>query len=45
MAPIVLLLSLCAALTIAAAPVLRYLNDAARALHAPSGYVERVLVP
>ena len=43
MAPIVLLLALCAALTIEAAPVMRYLNDAAQALHAPRDYIERVL--
>jgi multicomponent K+:H+ antiporter subunit D len=44
-APIVLLLALCAALTIEAGPVMRYMEDAARALHAPQRYVDRVLSP
>jgi multicomponent K+:H+ antiporter subunit D len=43
LAPIVLLLALCAALTIEAASAMRYLDDAARALHAPRGYIDRVL--
>ena len=34
-APVVLLLTLCAALTVGAGPVTRYLDDAAQALHAP----------
>jgi multicomponent K+:H+ antiporter subunit D len=42
-APIVLLLALCAALTVEAGPVMRYMEDAARALHAPRHYVDRVL--
>jgi multicomponent K+:H+ antiporter subunit D len=44
-APVVLLLALCAALTIEASAVMRYLEGAAAALHAPSGYVDRVLSP
>jgi multicomponent K+:H+ antiporter subunit D len=44
-APIVLLLALCAALTVEAGPVMRYMEDAARALHAPQRYVDRVLSP
>ena len=42
-APIVALLALCAGLTIEAAPIMRYMKDAAQALHAPHGYIERVL--
>jgi multicomponent K+:H+ antiporter subunit D len=42
-APILLLLGLCAALTIEAAAVMRYLEMASAALHEPRGYVERVL--
>jgi multicomponent K+:H+ antiporter subunit D len=44
MAPVAALLALAIALTVGADPVLRYLGDAARVLHAPhDGYVERVL--
>ena len=43
MGPIVLLVGLCAALTIQAAPVMRYLNDTARALHTPRNYIDHVL--
>ena len=42
-APIAALLALCLALTAAAGPALRYLNDAAHALHAPRTYIESVL--
>lgn len=42
-APVVLLLTLCAALTIGAGPMTRYLDAAAQALHAPSRYVDGVL--
>ena len=37
------LLALCLALTIWAGPAMRYLHDAAGALHAPAGYIEAVL--
>jgi multicomponent K+:H+ antiporter subunit D len=43
MAPVGALLALCLALTVAAGPAMRYLNDAAQALHAPQGYVGGVL--
>jgi multicomponent K+:H+ antiporter subunit D len=43
MAPIVLLLALCAALTIQAGPFMRYLSDTAQALHTPRNYIDRVL--
>jgi multicomponent K+:H+ antiporter subunit D len=43
MAPVVLLLGLCAALTIQAGPVMRYLNDTAQALHTPRNYIDHVL--
>ena len=42
-APVMLLLVLCAALTIKAAPAMRYLQDAAQALHTPRGYIDSVL--
>jgi multicomponent K+:H+ antiporter subunit D len=43
MAPVAVLLGLCFALTVAAAPVMRYLHDTAQALHAPRAYVGGVL--
>jgi multicomponent K+:H+ antiporter subunit D len=43
MAPILFLLGLCAALTVKAGPAMRYLDDTARALHAPRNYLDRVL--
>ena len=43
MAPIVLLLALCAALTLEAGPAMRYLDDTAQSLHAPRGYIDGVL--
>ena len=42
-APVAVLLALCFALTLAAGPVMRYLQDAALALHAPQTYIESVL--
>jgi multicomponent K+:H+ antiporter subunit D len=41
--PVVVLLLSCAALTIAAGPLMRYAAATARALHAPEGYLESVL--
>ena len=43
MLPIVLLLGIGLALTVLAGPALRYLDEAAQALHAPAGYIEGVL--
>ncbi|HEX6794855.1 MAG TPA: monovalent cation/H+ antiporter subunit D [Casimicrobiaceae bacterium] len=43
LAPIALLLGLCIALTVGAGALIRYLDEGARALHAPGGYVDRVL--
>jgi multicomponent K+:H+ antiporter subunit D len=43
MAPIVLLLALCVALTVWAGPTMQYLKDAAQSVHAPRGYIEGVL--
>ena len=43
MAPVATLLGLCFALTVAAGPALRYLQDTAQALHAPRAYIEGVL--
>jgi multicomponent K+:H+ antiporter subunit D len=45
MAPVAALLALCLALTVAAGPAMNYLNDTARALYAPGGYIEGVLTP
>jgi multicomponent K+:H+ antiporter subunit D len=45
MAPVALLLALCLSLTLQAGPAMRYFQDTARALHAPQGYVEKVLPP
>jgi multicomponent K+:H+ antiporter subunit D len=41
--PIIMLLLLCAALTAQAGAAMRYLSDAAQALHAPFVYVDQVL--
>jgi multicomponent K+:H+ antiporter subunit D len=41
--PIAGLLALCFALALAPGPAMRYLHDAALALHAPQGYIESVL--
>ncbi|HWD35316.1 MAG TPA: monovalent cation/H+ antiporter subunit D [Casimicrobiaceae bacterium] len=43
MAPVALLLALCAAMTVEASPVMRYFGQAAEALHAPRDYVDSVL--
>ena len=43
MAPVALLLGLCFALTVAAGPAMRYMQDTAQALHAPRAYIEGVL--
>jgi multicomponent K+:H+ antiporter subunit D len=43
LAPILLLLGVCMALAVEAGPVMRYLDDAAQALHAPRAYIEEVL--
>jgi multicomponent K+:H+ antiporter subunit D len=45
MVPIVLLLALCAALTIKPGAAMRYVDDAAQAMHAPRDYIEQVLSP
>jgi multicomponent K+:H+ antiporter subunit D len=42
-APVILLLGLCAALTLNAGAAARYLDAAAEALHAPRGYIQEVL--
>jgi multicomponent K+:H+ antiporter subunit D len=44
-APVLLLLVLCAAMTVQAGPVLRYMQATAASLYAPAGYVEGVLSP
>jgi multicomponent K+:H+ antiporter subunit D len=43
MAPIAGLLVACLALTVAAGPAMRFVQQAAEALHAPAGYIEEVL--
>jgi multicomponent K+:H+ antiporter subunit D len=45
MIPPALLLAACVALTAGAGPAMRYMNEAARALHAPAGYIGEVLRP
>jgi hypothetical protein len=40
-----MLLALCGALTVGAGSMIGYLDEGARALHAPGGYVDRVLAP
>ena len=45
MLPVAALLGACLALTVAAGPALRYLQDTAQALHSPRAYVESVLPP
>jgi len=42
-APVAALLAACMALTIAAGPAMRYVEQAAAALHAPAGYIDEVL--
>lgn len=44
-ASVLLLLLICLALTVGAGPVMRYLQDTAQALHAPSQYIDAVLTP
>jgi multicomponent K+:H+ antiporter subunit D len=41
--PVVVLLALSAALTVQAGPAMRYLDDTAKGLHAPRGYIDDVL--
>jgi multicomponent K+:H+ antiporter subunit D len=43
MAPVVLLLALCIALTVCAGPAMQYLKGAAQGVHAPKAYIEDVL--
>ena len=43
MAPVAGLLAICLGLTVAAGPAMRYLGDAAQALHAPRAYIEAVV--
>lgn len=43
MAPVAALLALCIGLTVAAGPAMRYMQDAAKGLHAPRPYIEEVL--
>ena len=43
MAPIAALIALCLALTAGAGPVMDYMQETARALHAPAGYIGKVL--
>ena len=43
MAPVALLLGLCFALTVAAGPAMRYMQDTAQALYSPRAYIEGVL--
>ncbi len=45
MTPIIVLLLLCVALTVQAGPVMRYMHDTAKSLHAPQGYIRDVLPP
>ena len=42
-APVVVLLGLCIALTVWAGPAMRYLHDAAQGVHTPAAYIENVL--
>ncbi|MBP2229440.1 multicomponent K+:H+ antiporter subunit D [Azospirillum agricola] len=44
-APVVLLLSLCVALSVGAGPVMRYMEATAQSLHVPQDYVRMVLPP
>ena len=43
--PVLALLALCAVLTVSAGSLIAYLDAGAQALHAPGGYVDRVLSP
>ena len=42
-APVILLLTLCLALTVQAGPVMRYMEATAQSLHKPQGYIQAVL--
>ena len=42
-APVIALILLCAAQTVEAGPVMRFMNAAAQSLHAPSDYIRGVL--
>ncbi|MCM8737531.1 monovalent cation/H+ antiporter subunit D [Azospirillum sp. A1-3] len=43
LAPVMLLLAMCVALSVQAGPVMRYMEATARSMHAPDGYVHGVL--
>ena len=43
MIPVAALLAACLALTVAAGPAMHYMENAARGLHSPAGYIEEVL--
>lgn len=43
LAPVMMLLALCVALTVQAGPVMRYMEDTARSLHGPERYVQGVM--
>ena len=45
LAPVMMLLALCVALTVQAGPVMRYMEDTARSLHGPGRYVQGVMTP
>ena len=45
LAPVVLLLALCVAVTVQAGPVMAYLEATTRSLHAPTTYIDQVLSP
>ena len=45
MAPVAMLLILCAVQTVQAGPIMRFMDDAAAGLHDPSDYVREVLQP
>ncbi|HEX7786024.1 MAG TPA: monovalent cation/H+ antiporter subunit D, partial [Methylomirabilota bacterium] len=45
LAPVALLIALSVSLTLQAEPAMRYLQQAAQALHAPGGYIDEVLRP
>ena len=45
LAPVMMLLALCVALTVQGGPVMRYMEDTARSLHGPGRYVQGVMTP
>jgi multicomponent K+:H+ antiporter subunit D len=45
MVPVVVLLVLCGVLTVQAGPAMRFIEATAQGLHAPSGYIDGVLLP